>query len=497
MHTACRWQWNPSQFESPIKLSGVMFESAIQGLAALRNSHGWLSELAGILPLSALIDFLDIPPKLHIFQLTGAAPWWSWPITPSGSRLLLSDDQPLEQSCYLDRHGNSLPLLGLDGRYGDQYNVSSPETIRLCLRAHSPHIIKNLHDTMKGDDLRLQKLEVIHVSRTQTRNPHQVSSSWLHHVFLDPWWMYSPRYLATATLGWATLLAMITMSAILKTYLSLAFFILMPLTGSVVFALYGANPRSLLVDKASRFNRLVLVTEHVNSTDWIAFYGESTIVNSLLNRPLSPKGLMGLPTHTTFLRMILRVFILGQWALILGAAATKEWDAYFITFWIALCICLHAYVIPAQRQAKDWMKSCAGIEIERYQIQLSSRRALLNTVMALNPDTFALPPKAEQEDRTKLCEGAIKWIDPILERGPSRTKWEEATLEAMNERSQQFPPEDWEMVEKHKSSLPSEKWKQDYQQYYWSPFIHEGIYIAEKIRQEAKLTKRMVKDETE
>ncbi|KAI0002609.1 hypothetical protein F4779DRAFT_622243 [Xylariaceae sp. FL0662B] len=476
-----------------------MFEDAIEGLAAILDSHSWVGELAGILPLSALVDFIDVPPKLHMFQLAGTAPLWSWPVTPAGSRLLLSDDRsPEQQNCFLDRHGNSVALLGLDGRYGDRYYVSSPETLRLCVRAHrKPYIIDNLHDNMKGDDLRIQNLEIIHVSRRQAPNGRQPSSPLLRQVFLAFPWMSSWRFVATSAIGWVALLAMIAMSAILQTYLSLAFLVLMPLTGSVVLVLYGINPRRLLVNSASEFNRLILVAEHLNATDWIVFYGESTILNSLLNRPLEPRGPKKRPAHTAVLRMILRIFVVGQWALALGASATKDWNAYFICFWIALCIIVHAYMIPPQREAKEWMKSYAGFQMERYQTRLSSRRALLNTVVALNPDTFALLRETQKEDRTKLDDEAVKWIDPILERGLSRTKWEQATLGAMNEAAAQASPEDMEMDAKHRESFPSEEWKREYQKEYWSPFITEGIYMAAKIREKANLPGRMVRNGTE
>jgi hypothetical protein len=117
---------------------------------------------------------------------------------------------------------------------------------------------------MKGDDLRFQNLEIIHVSRLQARNQRQPPSS-CHAMRTFPW-MSSWRFVTTSAIGWVTLLAMIAMSVILQTYISLTFLILMPVTGSVVFVLYGINPRHLLVNKASDFNRLILVTEHVNST---------------------------------------------------------------------------------------------------------------------------------------------------------------------------------------------------------------------------------------
>jgi hypothetical protein len=58
---------------------------------------------------------------------------------------------------------------------------------------------------------------------------------------------------------------------------------------------------------------------------------------------------------------------------------------------------------------------------------------LLNTIIALNPDTFSRSESKEQEDRTKLYEEAMRWSNPVLAPGNSRTKKEEATQTAMNE----------------------------------------------------------------
>ncbi|KAI1100206.1 hypothetical protein F4804DRAFT_319649 [Jackrogersella minutella] len=457
-----------------------MLGSVIEGLNAILNQTSWVSELAGILPLSALIDFIDIPPKLHIYQLAGSAALWNSPITPAGSRLLLSDNKFLYPNCYLDRYGNSNSLLGLDGRYGSRYYISSPETTRLCVKAHKAQIIENLHDNMRDDDLRLQNLDIIHVTRLQPRRQHIPKLSRLGHVFPR-----SPRMKLAHLFGWTILLAMIVMSIILQTYLSLAFLILMPVTGGIVFILHGSNPRGLLVQKPTRWNRLILVAEHENTTDWIAFYGESTILNSLINRPLKPLSTVRQSTSNTFLRIVLRVLILGQWALALGAAATKNWNAYFITFWIAFCIFMQAYVMPPVKGAKEWMKSYAGIQIERYHTQLSSRRALLNTMIALNPDSFALPPGQEQEDRSKFSSEAMKWIDPILGMTSSRERWEKATLEAMNNVAKD---------EDQDAKISRAEWDEEYKKDFWTPFIIEGIYMADKIKEHANLPGRMNED---
>jgi hypothetical protein len=142
-----------------------MFDRAIESLRSILANHPWVSEVAGILPLSALIDFVDVPLKLHVFELVGGVPLWSWPITPAGSRLLLSNKATQEALC-LDRFGHSTGLVGLDGRYGEQYFVSSPETLRLVLESQHVVAVENEHENMKAQDLRAQNLEVVFVHRT-------------------------------------------------------------------------------------------------------------------------------------------------------------------------------------------------------------------------------------------------------------------------------------------------------------------------------------------
>lgn len=83
------------------------------------------------------------------------------------------------------------------------------------------------------------------------------------------------------------MLGTVIMSGILQCYLSLMFLIVVPATGIVIFFLYGSTPR-LLDESGSGYNRLVVVAEHMNAADWTVFYGENTIINSFLNRPLEP-----------------------------------------------------------------------------------------------------------------------------------------------------------------------------------------------------------------
>jgi hypothetical protein len=82
-------------------------------------------------------------------------------------------------------------------------------------------------------------------------------------------------------------------------------------------------------------------------------------------------------------------------------------------------------------------------------------------MIALNPDTFS-SERTKQEDRTKFCEGAITWINPILEPSLSRTSWEEARRTAMNEGPEQFSAEELALDKgrSYKGNLLSSEWNQ-------------------------------------
>ncbi|KAI9654121.1 MAG: hypothetical protein M1829_000975 [Trizodia sp. TS-e1964] len=426
-----------------------MYKEAISNLNEIVRNNPWAGELAGVLPLSAVVDFIKVPQKLHVLQLAGATPLWSWPVTPAGSRVLQSSFHT-EKICCLDQYGSTVALNALDGRYGDQYFLSNPETVRMCISSKKAKTIQNNHANMLEDDSRIQNLELS---------------------------------MLISVLGWVMLLGIASMSAILECYLSLAFLIVVPSTGFVIFCLYGITPRRLLVENPKRllvenpkrplvedqeepkkllgedldeYNRLIVVSEHPNAMSWKIFYGESVTVNSLLNRPVEPVGLQLPEFVLNFLRIALKILILAQWALALGAAALKDWNGYFITFWI---------------------------------------------FFSLNPDTFDYKAEAET-DRTKFKGEAMKWIDPILASGSSRTRWQQATQSAMVEVSEQCqaePPLDILAAPEWRSGnadhLLSQGWNDVYpsnKQNYWKPFIVEGIYMAAKIKQEAQLSGQKV-----
>ncbi|KAI0550633.1 hypothetical protein F4679DRAFT_199856 [Xylaria curta] len=450
-----------------------MFEPIWKLFAVVLTQSSWPQELAGILPLSALIDFLEVSKILHIFELTGAIPLWCWPVTPSGSRLLLSE-QDASESCCLDRFGMSMSLTCLDGRYGDLYAMASPETLRLCLETSKPTEIQNDHPNMKRSDVRLQTLEVVRVSRTpQRRLPR----------------MQRRKYIAASAAGWVIFAGLIALAVITRTWIALTFLIIVPLTGGVVYLVHGGQPRRLgaKADSGSRYNRLVVVTRHMNESRWQVYYGESSVVNSLLNWPLRSKPLSSKHVRT-WLRILLRILILGQWATAIGAAAVKDWNAYFITIWIVICILSHTFVFSAKPAIKSWLRHYADIEMERFTTQLSSRRALLNTVLALNPDTFSID-RDGMENLDKLDPGSLLWIDPILKAGPDRSMWEEATRQAMvEERDQETEPK----VSDSSDDKLHPNWTEAFGDRYWCKYIPEGMIMAAKIRSQARLSGRFV-----
>lgn len=463
-----------------------MFEEATEALTSLSEHYAWLGELAGILPLSALIDFIDVPMKLHVYQLAGYVPLWSWPVTPAGSRFLLSAESRQESASF-DRFGHSMHVIpqALDGRYGDRYFISSPETLRLALESQHVVIVENDHENMLNAAGKMQNLDLIFISRAEGGLAKRRS------LLLSA---LSVRFVATSVLGWVLLCACIVATAIFRLYVATAFLLLMPVTGAVVHVIYGDYPRLLYGDSRSSFKRMCIATEHAHSVNWTVFHGESTLVNSLLNRPLSPAGrgratLTGLSLRLA--QLVLRGVILGQWALAIGAAATKGWDSFFICFWIFFCNAAHAYLIPPAVLVGDWARRCAGIELRRYRTKLSSPRAALNTLVTLNPDTFIITGETTNGKGRELCRLGLSWVDTFLKPSHSRTIWENATRDALNEVAGRDPAElaSGEFRRADPSPL-SVQWNNDYsgRDCYWKPSIVEGIYMAAKIRQAAHLS---------
>ncbi|KAI8949401.1 hypothetical protein F4801DRAFT_405696 [Xylaria longipes] len=448
-----------------------MSEYQLTIFKGLISAYAWPQQLAGILPLSALIDFLDVPRALHVFELTGSVPVWCWPVTPSGSRLLLSP-RIIEESCCLDKFGNSQSLICLDGRYGDMYNAASPETLRLCLEIAPRISVLNDHENTR-ERRRPQNLTVVHVTRADCTKRSR------HYLAL----------LGASAVGWILLLGLLVAAAILKCYISFTFLLAIPLTGSVIYSTRGGDRPTLKDTPGSNYNRLVIAALHMNETDWWAFYGETTVVNALLNLPLRVKRFSG-ANHWAF-NIALRILVLGQWSLAIGAAATQGWDSYIITFWIVLCIFSNVFIFSTQHCCQDWLEQSASFRLSRIEVKLSSRRALLNALIALNPDSFSFDPVSKQDMLATLYPGSLAWIDPILKCCPDRSLWEEATRMAMATEHNTKASKGQKAPSKNGPAEPD--WISNYKQWYWCKFISEGISVAEKIKQEANLPGRFVR----
>ncbi|KAF7540971.1 hypothetical protein G7054_g904 [Neopestalotiopsis clavispora] len=430
---------------------------------ALLGRQPWIRELAGILPLSALFDFLDMARILHLFQLSGAIPIWCWPVAPSGSRLLL--DSPKEDGyCCLDRFENQGTPVCIDGRYGDEYFTPNPETVQLSVNVANPEKVSNLHENMKRNDNRLQNLEIVCVNRQPLQNKRR--------------W----QYMCSISSGWILLTLLVVAGIILERWLVVAYLTTVFMTGAVVSLLYGRQPRKLANhERGSSYTRLIVVAKHMNEKNWQVFVGESSIVNALLNKPLESDA--KIPRSSTTLQKILYVLlqglILAQWGAAVGSAVMKSWDAFAISFWVVFCIFSHNCFFSSERIGEIWLAESAGISIRRYETQLSTRRALLNTIMALNPDTFA----KGQQTLEEFDKQALKWIDPILKESVDRDSWQEASRLALIERNNAGQT----LCGEGSSSMTHaiSPWQDVYGHHYWCKYIPEGIDMAIKIGETA------------
>ncbi|KAI0597232.1 hypothetical protein F4775DRAFT_561273 [Biscogniauxia sp. FL1348] len=452
-------------------------QTSTAGQAVLARTS-WATELAGILPLSTFIDFVNITLRFHVFELNGSAPMWSWLITPANSRVLLSSKY-LEDHCYLDRYSTDRWHC-LDGRYGDWYDLASPKTIMLGLSSQYMQIISNESSVMISGGRRVQNLTVVHVTRNWAAADKRPG---LLHFFQEQGW----RYWAISASGWLLWGASIIATILLECYLALTFLLNIIATGCLIWSMYGSRKRHLLIDNPNSLRRLVITTRHMNETNWIVFYGESQTINSLLNLPLKPRGPPRSPATYVILRAILRVVIIGQWVLALAAASTRDWNAYFIAFWIAICIVSQSYLLSPSLAARDWMRNL-GIDMKTFKTKLSSRHSLLNTIVALNPDTFVWDDENGRHDYTRVEKESFAWIDPILKTCRDRSRWEEATVQVMKK----VAGENTDTIVsdtclQYLLRLLHSDWVTEYGRERWSQSILEGIHMATKIKSVANL----------
>ena len=280
----------------------------------------WVQQLAGILPLSALIEFIDITTKLHTFELNGSVPLWSWPITPGGARLLLSTED-IGNACCLDRPTRSTNFHCIDGRYGNFYPSHTPTTTRLYMSGKKCDFsIQNGSSNMADKGWRKQTLDVFMVCNHDSATPEWLCfpiGRTLDNVIRGrkvKYWLISGG-------GWLCLIGMTIVSLMAGLYIASTYLLLMPLTGSIVQLTHGGRTRRLSLECVPSWPRLVVVTSSVNDSQWSAFYGGSLPLNALLNRPLFRSR--GTPSPNS-LRSLLLLIIVGQWILAVGSCARQE-----------------------------------------------------------------------------------------------------------------------------------------------------------------------------
>jgi hypothetical protein len=364
-----------------------------------------LQQITSILPLSALIEFIDIPAKLHAFELSGLVSLWNWPITPAGARLLLSNEG-LSSQCFLDEIGRTSILHCIDGRYGDWYPSSAPATLSLSVSSHPvDKEVPNALEISKDLRARRQTLDVISVSQLDVEFQSRVSRILGTH---------SAKYMLVAGVGWLCWAGGSIICLMAQLYIAAAYLFLMPLTGTLVQALRGGKARQLLDCRPSDCRRLVVATKNLNGSDWLVFYGSNTVVNSLVNKPLYRTRSTPFPTA---IKLLLQLLIAAQWVLVVWACGLQDWNSFAITFWIMLCVFVSSYAYTPHNNVQDWLYFNCHLSLRRIRAEFSSRRAMLGAIVYLNPDS---------------SEGRTDWINPILSICTSRKEWECALLDFIN-----------------------------------------------------------------
>ncbi|KAM7192072.1 hypothetical protein V8F20_009048 [Naviculisporaceae sp. PSN 640] len=410
----------------------------------------WAQQLAGILPLTALIEFTDLPTKLHVFELAGGVPFWNWPVTPSGARLLLSTLDNWD-ACCLDREERSTVLQCVDGRYGDCYPSSTPTTTRLAVASKdSAAVARTIR--VPNPRLNMPRCQSLTVVLLGSDNDHHSSAPANARGLCrsDSWARLRDRrtaYYAFSITGWIALCGLLAASLLCGLYIALAYLVVLPLTGLVVHRTHGGPPRRLADETPSEFRRMVVCTSSWNGTQWYAFVGGSRAVNSLLNKPLFRPGGNDrsrlVPLHVW--GIFLQILIAGQWALAVASCAVMDWNAMIISVWITFCALSTGYLMRPKDSVSDWLREGCRIKATPITTTLSSRRALLSALVYLNPDTK---------------EGKTSWINPILAQCEERKEWESALLH---------------VIETGKPTGDEQTKK------YWWKFITEGLEIGKAI----------------
>ena len=360
---------------------------------------GMPANIAGILPLSALIDFTDAERTLHSYQLSGRGLIWNWVITPACARLLISTDST--RVCCLDQSGAVSILHCMDGRWGDAYPCSIPSTVRTCMEVAIYRKFELSDGSVPGGGGdRPQHLRIIRVSVTQTKGSGT--------IFGDRIIKLGSNWFIVSVSGWVVFLATLVAAVLAGLYIAASYLIVLLLTGVVVRFSHGHRARRITKQEPSPYRRLVVATDNLNGDEWTAFIGPSWLVNPLLNKPLYQ---IDPPTQLAqfWLLLVLRILIVLQWGLTVVACGYQDWNAFVVFAWIALCAWISS-VYGEHASVKSWLRSNA-LQLERAEVVLSCRRSMLSLLVALNPD---------------VGETSTQWINPILAPSKNRTEWEVA-----------------------------------------------------------------------
>lgn len=365
--------------------------------------NSFFGNVAGILPLSALLDFTDAEQTLHSYQLSGRGLPWNWIVTPAGSRLLISNDGT--RACCLDRTGAGGTLHCMDGRWGDAYPCSNPSTVRTCMDvAKSKRINLPSASYPDGGD-RPQRLRIIRASLAEEREIKSPLIRALSRLLGRRITRFGWHWVMVCTCGWLVYFSALAGTLLSGLYVSSAYLVVLLCTGIVVRFSHGHRARRIQNLAPSIYSRLIVATDNLNGNDWTAFIGPTSLVNPLLNKPLYQ---IDPPTHLPWLRFALHILIMSQWGLTVVACAFQDWNAYVVFAWIALCACISTWVFGEQGSTKSWLRS-NGVRLEKVEVELSCRRSMLSLLVALNPD-----------------RKATQWIDPILAKSEDRAAWEAA-----------------------------------------------------------------------
>ncbi|RYP43966.1 hypothetical protein DL768_009520 [Monosporascus sp. mg162] len=361
----------------------------------------WARSLASILPLSTLIEFVDVATQLHVYELRGSVPHWNWPVTPSGARLLLSDDDTTG-ACLLDLPHRSMKLDCFDGRHGNQYPCSAPTTTRLWAAKRKVDVlIPNSHGNMK-EPTRKQAMRVLHLRDATPGSDAGTGEKTSGKKLLTYFRTRGLRYLAVSCIGWVCWTGLVVLSFLGGLYISGPYLLLMPMMGIVVGFTHGNTARMPQRRDYDAYQRLIIASGSENGYQWFAFYGDQTLLNGLLNLPLYRAGSI---RFWPFFSNLLRVLIVSQWGLALGSSAMMGWDAFIIATWTTFCILMSAYVYPSNVAARDWLRRNCQVEVVAIDIELSSRWSMLCAMGTINPD---------------ITNAEAKWMDSILGPTPDR-----------------------------------------------------------------------------